>query len=148
MVASALASSANADSLFKGGSEATFVTSNVEILGYDIGADRRAKDVSAGATMTSMGWRASLFVSHVAPRPSLEDDSFRIQPSTFVSARLSGLIAKDTRLSFDVFNVFDQRTRNLDYLALSRTGIPAAPENFLFGPGEPRGFRINLRKTF
>ena len=146
---SAIALDAHAGGLFAGGGESALVSSNVEIFGYDFGGAERQRDAQAGTTVTvPSGWRASLFVSHVAPSTTLQDDSFRIRPSTFVSARLSRPIAKGTRLSFDIFNIFDQRARDLDYLALSRTGVPASPENFLFAPGEPRGFRINLRKAF
>ena len=95
------------------------------------------------------GWSASLFVSSLDSRQMLEDDSARRKSSSFVNARLSRNLSERTRVSLDVFNVFDHRAGNVDYFSTTRVWAqPGAGDNFLFNPAEPRGFRIKLRTTF
>jgi len=68
---------------------------------------------------------------------------------SFVNARLSGEVAKHTHLVFDVFNVFNRRVPGTDYFSATRVwNQPAAFDNFLFNPVEPRGFRAKLRLEF
>jgi len=106
--------------------------------------------LSAGATMKAPnGWSASLFVSSLDSRQILEDDPARRKSSSFVNARLSRNLSRQTRISVDVFNVFDHRSGNVDYFVTTRVWAqPGAGDNFLFNPAEPRGFRIKLRTTF
>jgi outer membrane receptor protein involved in Fe transport len=107
------------------------------------------RNTSAGTTMKHSGWRASLFVNYFGPRQTIEDAIGPVKPFSFVNARLSGDVAKHTRLVFDVFNVFDRRVPNVDYLSATRIwNQPAALDNFLFNPVEPRGFRAKLRVEF
>jgi len=107
------------------------------------------RNTSAGATLKRSGWRASLFVNYFDPRQTIEDTMGLGKPFSFVNARLSGEVAKHTRLVFDVFNVFDHRVPANDYLAATHIwNRPAALDNFLFNPVEPRGFRIKLRVEF
>lgn len=105
---------------------------------------------SAGATMLSPGgWRASLFVTYFGTRYAPTDDTLRLRPSSFVSARLSHLIAKDTRFTVEAFNVFDQRTPGADPLMLSRPwSASGMNESYLTDPGEPRSFRVRIGITF
>ena len=149
ILASAFATGAEAGR-FAGGPEATFVTSEREILGFDL-SDSASRNpvVSAGTTMVvPSGWRASLFVSHLAAQPSVNDDFARIRPSTFVGARLSRPLSKSMRLSFDVFNVFDRKAPEFDYFANLHGAPSIDTDNYLFSPGEQRGFRIGLKKSF
>jgi hypothetical protein len=106
-------------------------------------SDRAA--AAAGASTTTGGWRASLFVTS----PPTRDESLGIRGTTTVGARLSRSIAPGVRLSLDVFNVFDQGTRELDPFAAARSqpGSGVA-ENYLFHPAEPRGARIGLTIRF
>ncbi|SRR5260221_3465662 len=107
------------------------------------------RNTSAGTTMKHSGWRASLFVNYFGPRQTIEDAIGPAKSFSFVNARLSGDVAKHTRLVFDVFNVFDRRVPNVDYLSATRIwNQPAALDNFLFNPVEPRGFRVKLRVEF
>ena len=95
------------------------------------------------------GWSASLFVSSFGSRQTIEDNSVRFRPSSFVNARLSRNLSKRTRVSVEVFNVFDHSAGNVDYFSTTRVWAqPGAGDNFLFNPAEPRGFRIKLRTTF
>ena len=66
-----------------------------------------------------------------------------------MNARVLHRLSKRTRLTFDVFNVFNQRVGDIDHFAASRLAAPAgSAENYLFHPAEPRGFRLRLRTTF
>jgi hypothetical protein len=105
---------------------------------------------SAGATMLSPGgWRASLFVTHFAPSLGPADDTLRLKPTSSVNARLSHPVAKDTRFTLEVFNVFDRRSPGTDFLTLARPwSAPGMNESYLTDPGEPRGFRIRIGRTF
>jgi hypothetical protein len=113
----------------------------------DSAAERNA---TAGATMKAPnGWSASLFVSSFGPRQTVEDNAAQVKSSSFVNARLSRNLSKQTRLSVDVFNIFDHRLGNVDYFSTTRVWAqPGAGDNFLFNPAEPRGFRVKLRTTF
>jgi hypothetical protein len=105
---------------------------------------------SAGATLrTPDGWTASLLVNSLGRRDTLAGDSAPVRSSTFVNGRLSRNLGKRSRVSLDVFNVFDQRVGPIDYFSTSRLWEqPGAGDSFLFNPAEPRGFRLKLRTTF
>jgi hypothetical protein len=105
----------------------------------------------AGATLRSPdGWSASLFVSYLGQRQLVEDESVRWRSTSLVNARFSRSLTSSTRLTFDVFNVFDERMTDLGYFETSRLWSTTAgtTRNFLFHPAEPRSFRILLRATF
>lgn len=104
---------------------------------------------TAGATLRGVGgWTATLFVSSLGRRDGADDDLRRLRSSTLVNGRVVHRLTKDTRLVLDVFNVFNQPAAEIDHFAASRLTGPATHENFLFHPGEPRGFRLRLRTTF
>jgi hypothetical protein len=105
---------------------------------------------TAGTTVRGVGgWTARLFVSYLGPRHAADDEQVRMRSSTVVNAQVMHRLSPSTRITFDVFNVFDHRGVQADPLAASRLGpMPGAMENFLFHPAEPRGFRLKLRVTF
>ncbi len=104
---------------------------------------------AAGATVRAgRGWRASLFVRHVATPPELEE-VLVLRSSTTVGAQLAGKLDRRTRLTVDVFNVFDQRGGPVDYFTTAR--IPSyrgSLDGYLFHPGEGRGLRITVSRGF
>src|SRR5262249_17788723 len=104
---------------------------------------------SAGATLLSPnGWRASLFVTYFGPRFAPGDDALRLKPTSFVTARLSHPVARDTRFTMEIFNVFDQRAASADPLALARPwSALGMHEGYLTDPAEPRGFRIRIGRS-
>jgi len=104
----------------------------------------------AGATLRHLdGWSASLFVSGAAADRAAGDESVRLPDSVVVNARLTRRLTRSTWLGLDVFNVFDRRASGVDDFTMSRLWSPGgAPEDFLVHPGEPRGFRLTLRRTF
>jgi hypothetical protein len=116
--------------------------------GYVPGAADRG--MSAAATMrVPNGWTAMLLVNYLGRRHASEDGGVSVKPSSFVNARLSRNLSKSTRVTFDVFNVFDRHARDIDALSAARFwNQPGAADSFLFNPAEPRGFRIKLRTTF
>lgn len=106
------------------------------------------RNASASATIRGFGWSASLLVNYLGKRTGI-DEPASVRASTFVNGRLSRNLSKDTRVTFDVFNVFDQRLRDIDYFSASRMSSAfGAADNYLFNPAEPRGFRLKLRTTF
>ena len=106
------------------------------------GAERVA---AAGTTASGGGWRASLFVTG----PAASDEAFGMRGSTTVGARLSRSLARDVRLTVDVFNVFDLPTRPIDPLAVSRSGAGMGlSESYLFHPAEQRGVRLGISIRF
>jgi hypothetical protein len=119
----------------------------MQVVPFMSAADHGA---SAGASMLSPGgWRASLFVTYFGSSYAPNDDVLRLKPSSFVSARLSHLVAKDTRLTMEAFNVFDQRSAGADPLILSRPwNAFGLNESYLTDPAEPRSFRIRLGWSF
>jgi outer membrane receptor protein involved in Fe transport len=104
----------------------------------------------AGATVQPLrGWTTSVFVTSFGARPSTDDDALRLRSATFVNGRITHSLTKNTRLSLDVFNLFDKSVAGADYFSSSRLwSYPGAADNFLLHPAEPRGFRLRLRTTF
>jgi len=67
-----------------------------------------AGGASAGVTVEGLdGWFGS--------RPLIEDGSARTGPTSLVNARASYAFSKKTRLSLDVFNLFDRKDNDIDY---------------------------------
>ena len=113
------------------------------LLAFGTACGVHAADLAAGTTAVSNGWRASLFVT----RPEVQDDQLR--GSNTVGARFSRRLSRDTRVSVDVFNVFDKKMDAIDPLAATRSlAHPAIGDNYLFHPAEQRGVRVGIKLTF
>ena len=122
--------------------------SGVRLEAADNPGFSKATGATAAATIRNRGWTASLLVSHFTPRTG-DDVAVRLRPFSTVGAQLSVRPWKDTRLTLDVFNVFDREVRGIDLLAVSRLGAqPAIGDAYLFHPAEGRGVRLRIRKTF
>lgn len=106
--------------------------------------------MNAGATVRNGSkWSASLFVKYLGERTAMEEDALRLRSSTTVGAQFTTRLDKRTRLTVDVFNVFNQRAGDLDYFAASRLWRqPGTVDGFLFHPAAPRGFRALLSTRF
>jgi hypothetical protein len=104
---------------------------------------------SAGATFRmSRDWDAKLSVSYLGPRDNV-DEGAALRSSTLANFQLVGWFGRTTRLSLDVFNVFNQRARVVDTFVASRTGLlDGTGEKFLLSPADPRGFLLKLRTRF
>ena len=105
--------------------------------------------MNAGATVHNRIWSASLFVSRATRMGFADDGAARLATSPVVNGTMSRLLSRDVRLTFDIFNVFDRTPAAADYFSASQLWQPTAlSDTYLFHPGEPRGFRMRLRKTF
>ena len=80
----------------------------------------------------------------------LEDGSVRSDASHLISGRLARLVARNTRLQFDIFNLLDSETSDIEYLYTSR--LPHEPDAGVEGihthPAEPRSIRVALTFAF
>jgi hypothetical protein len=92
----------------------------------------------------------SLRVRHFGARDLLENGSVRSQPTTIVNLQAGTALSRRARLFADVFNLFDRRVNDIDYVYTSRLqGEPAAGVDDLhFHPALPRSVRIGLNLTF
>jgi hypothetical protein len=92
-------------------------------------------------------WNASLFVRSLSGTPR-EDDGLPTRASSTVGAQFNLNVTRDTRIAFDVFNIFNHRAGEIDYFLAARAWSPGARDDFLSNPAEARGFRIRLRHAF
>lgn len=109
------------------------------------------KVASFGATVTNLGnWYGAFQLRYFGPRPLIEDNSVRSQSTTIAYARVGYKINQKTRLTLDVFNLFDRKVSDIDYYYTSRLrGEPAAGVNDIhFHPAEPRSARLTLVYNF
>ena len=105
--------------------------------------------MNAGATVHNGTWSASLFVSRATQMGFADDGAARLATSPVVNGTISSPLAPDLRLSLDLFNLFDRSPASTDYFAASQLWQPTTlSDTYLFHPGEPRGLRVRLRKTF
>lgn len=103
--------------------------------------------VSAAATVRGAhGWSGTLLVNSLGKQG---ESLAAMGASTFVNAHLTRRLAKDTRVSLDLFNVFGRPLRDVDYLATTRLwSQPPTGDANLPGPAEPRGVRLQFRVRF
>jgi len=105
---------------------------------------------SAGVTWEGLnGWFGSVRWRHFGPRPLIEDNTVRSRSTNLVNARAGYALTKQTRLSLDVYNLFDRKDNDIDYFYESRLqSEPAAVSDVHFHPVERRAFRLTLATTF
>ena len=109
------------------------------------------KVASFGVTLTDQGpWSAAFQLRYFGPRPLVEDNSVRSASTTLAYARLGYQLNRQTRVSLDVFNLFDKRASDIDYYYASRLPGEAAAgvEDRHFHPVEPRSVRMTLAYSF
>ncbi|MDN2676027.1 TonB-dependent receptor [Janthinobacterium sp. SUN033] len=109
------------------------------------------KVASFGVTVTDQGpWSGAFQLRYFGPRPLIEDNSVRSASTTLAYARLAYQLNRKTRLSLDVFNLFDKRASDIDYYYASRLPGEAADgvNDRHFHPVEPRSVRLTLSYAF
>jgi outer membrane receptor protein involved in Fe transport len=109
------------------------------------------KVASFGVTVSDIGrWYGAFEVRYFGPRPLIEDNSVRSASTALAYARLGYKINARTRLSLDLFNLFDKRASDIDYYYRSRlAGEPAdGVGDIHFHPVEPRSARLTLTYNF
>jgi outer membrane receptor protein involved in Fe transport len=105
---------------------------------------------SAGVTMEGLhGWFGSLRWRYFGPRPLVEDNSVRSRSTSLVNLRVGYAIDKKTRLSVDVYNLFNARQNDIDYFYQSQLrGEPTPVFDRHFHPVESRAARVTLALEF
>ncbi len=108
------------------------------------------KVVSLGLTLNELGrWSFIGHMRYFGPRPLVEDNSQRSQSSTLFSLRASYKLDQRLRLNFDLFNLFNRKSSDIDYYYASQLRDETAPVNDIhFHPVEPRSARIALIGNF
>lgn len=107
--------------------------------------------VSAGLNFEKVygGWFGGIKVSYFGPRPLIEDDSVRSKSRSPVSARIGYQFADGLMVRLDAYNLFNEKTHQIDYFYESQlAGEPAPVEDIHFHPTEPRSFRLVVKKEF
>lgn len=107
--------------------------------------------VTAGISFENVwgGLFGGINVRYFGPRPLIEDNSVRSEPSTPVSARLGYKFGDGLIVQVDVYNLFDETASQIDYFYESSfpSGAPAT-EDIHFHPLEPRSFRLAVTKQW
>ncbi|SFX33516.1 Outer membrane receptor proteins, mostly Fe transport [Janthinobacterium lividum] len=109
------------------------------------------KVASFGVTVTDQGsWSGAFQLRYFGPRPLIEDNSVRSASTTLAYARVAYQLNRKTRLSLDVFNLFDKRASDIDYYYASRLPGEGADgvNDRHFHPVEPRSVRLTLSYAF
>lgn len=109
------------------------------------------KVASFGLSVNDLGhWYGGLELRYFGPRPLTEDNSVRSKASALGSARIGYRFSDTSKLTLDVFNLFDKQASDIDYYYRSRLpGEPAAGvEGQHFHPVEPRSLRLTLSHQF
>jgi hypothetical protein len=137
-------------------SRARFTGTDPLVVGnYIPGAIDRV--ASLGVTVKDLGpWSGTVHARYFGPRPLKEDNSQRSQSSIDFSLRTSYRIDAKTSVNFDVFNLFNRKSNDIEYYYSSRLctnqvgttcndPVPQAAMNDIhFHPVEPRTVRLAL----
>ncbi|MFZ6746695.1 TonB-dependent receptor [Undibacterium sp. JH2W] len=109
------------------------------------------KVASFGVTMSDMGrWYGGFELRYFGPRPLIEDNSVRSSSTTLAYARLGYKINASTKLTMDVFNLFNKQASDIDYYYQSRLSRESMDgiNGIHFHPVEPRSLRLTLTHHF
>ena len=109
------------------------------------------KVASFGATVTNWGnWSGVFQLRYFGPRPLIEDNSVHSSATAIAYARIGYQLDKRTKLTLDIFNLFDSKDSDIDYQYQSRLNGEAAggASDIHFHPAEPRTARLTLLYTF
>jgi outer membrane receptor protein involved in Fe transport len=107
--------------------------------------------LSFGATVNDKGrWFGSAELRHFGPRPLIEDNSVRSASTTLANARIGYKLDRSTRLTLDVFNLFDKKASDIDYFYRSRLRgeVGEGRDDIHFHPAERRTLRLTLTHNF
>jgi outer membrane receptor protein involved in Fe transport len=107
--------------------------------------------VSAGVAIDRYGpWSGAVFMRYIGAYPLIESNAVRSQASTVFDAQVGYEIARNTKLRFDVFNLFNAQVNDISYYYPSRLpGEPAGGVNDVhLHPGEKRSYRVTLSYAF
>ena len=95
------------------------------------------------------GWLASLQWRYLGSAALTEDGSVRSRPSSTFNLRLAHAITRKATLTLDVFNLFDRKVDDIQYVYESQLPGEAVPvEDRHVHPAEPRSLRLTLQARF
>jgi outer membrane receptor protein involved in Fe transport len=109
------------------------------------------KVASFGVTVTELNnWYGAFNLRFFGSRPLTEDNSVRSASTALAYARVGYKINPQTRITFDVFNLFDRQASDIDYFYRSRLQGEVADgvDDIHFHPVEPRSLRVTLSYNF
>jgi len=103
--------------------------------------------LSIGARVErELGWFGSMHLSHFSKRPLVEDNSIRSQSSTLVNAKLGYRHSKRIIFSLDIFNLFNRKVSDIEYLYESRLNDEPEPVLDVHShPALPRTLRATMQ---
>lgn len=117
-----------------------------------------------GITVQDLGrWSGGMQLRYFGPRPLIEDNSVRSNPSTIVNARVGYKLNQTWSAHLDVFNLLNSDSHDIDYYYASclRNEIGSAAclnpppaggnpgvNDIHFHPAEPREFRFTVTARF
>jgi outer membrane receptor protein involved in Fe transport len=109
------------------------------------------KVASLGITMDNISdWSGAFQLRYFGPRPLIEDNSVRSGSTTVAYARVGYKINTNTKLTLDIFNLFNRKASDIDYFYTSRLQgeTAAGVDDIHFHPVEPRSARLTLTLNF
>lgn len=109
------------------------------------------KVAAFGVTISELGrWHAGLELRYFGPRPLIENNSVQSKATALAYGRIGYKFDDKTKLTIDVFNLFNKQASDIDYYYRSRLhGEPAdGVDDIHFHPVEPRSLRLTLSHHF
>jgi TonB dependent receptor/TonB-dependent Receptor Plug Domain len=107
--------------------------------------------MSIGATVNNLNnWSGAFQLRHFGPRPLIEDNSVKSNSTTIAYARVAYQFNPKTKVTLDVFNLFNRKQSDIDYFYTSRLNGESVDgvEDKHFHPVEPISARITLNMNF
>ena len=93
-------------------------------------------------------WSAGLRLRYFGPRPLTQDGTIQSQATTLLYGNIGYQFDRDWSVSFDVFNLLDAKSSDIDYYYASR--LPGEPlagiDDIHTHPSEPREFRLSVTR--
>ena len=107
-----------------------------------------AMEQTASIGVTVTGYKkyfGGMRLRYFGSRALIEDNSVRSQPSTLVNLKAGRHLTKQIDLSFDVLNLFNTQTYDIEYYYESKMKTESSSVNdYMLHPGEPRSIRLTL----
>lgn len=108
------------------------------------------RTASLGITYeTESPWFGGFRLRYFGGRPLIEDNSVRSRSSLLANAKLGYQLNRNTKLAFELVNLFDRKATDIDYFYESRLRSEAEPvADVHTHPVEPRTLRLMLNHKF
>lgn len=94
-------------------------------------------------------WFGSVRLRYFGPRPLTEDGSIKASSSTLANLRFGYKLNAQTKVSFDVYNLLNQKANDIEYAYTSQLANEATPVfDRHIHPSEPRSIRVTMTYRF